>query len=399
MVSTQSPLYKTWIGLCIAYPLVILTSIAATNILLVIILVGWIFFHSNIPVKKARWFLIPVAAYLTWTLIAVAVSPFESRWGDWLEERSTFLAIIPGLVLGSRVTWVRRSFRYAGIFLCAVAVYAALQYFTGFNLLGDSTDLFSYGNHFRAEGLQNNPQTFAGMIALTLPVSLAVFSGATISVLLLVLAGAASVTASMTRTMILGFIGGGGIMAFLGSRKLRFAGLLLIVSAIILPQTVFRSAGERLESGDQTRIMLWKSALNIIQAYPWTGVGENNWNEAFALYGEPYDQYKNTCHAHSDLLTSAVENGVIGGVIFLLMWGAVVLGLIRSVLRTRGPDRDLQVGFLTAVIIILFAGLFQNYQTDAEDALLMWFVVGTGVQMAGMNAVAPPAEDEKMLNR
>jgi len=323
-----------------------------------------------------------VTAYLAWTLIAVAASPFERRWLDWAEARSTFLAILPGLVLGTDLIRIRRSFRYTAYLLFALAIYATVQYFTGFNLIGDSADLFSYMGRFRAEGFQNNPQTFAGMIALTLPVSLAVLTQGTIAALLLALAGSVSVAASMTRTMILGFLGGGGLMAFFGSRKMRFAGLILIASVIILPKTVFRSTGERLESGDQTRIMLWRSAVNIIGAYPLTGIGENNWNEAFEIYGEPYDHYKTTCHAHSDLLTCTTENGIIGGVIFVIMWAYIVLKMFRSVRKNREVKRDLSVGFLTAMIVILFAGLFQNYQTDAENALLMWFIVGAGMQCA-----------------
>lgn len=221
------------------------------------------------------------------------------------------------------------------------------------------------------------------MIGLSLPISLAVIAGGIIWTGFLGLLGSAAVVASMTRTMILGFILGGGVLTIWGSRRLRIAGLIIIAAVVILPHTIFAPAGKRLETEDETRIMLWRSALNIIAAYPWTGTGENNWNEAFAIYGEPYDHYKTTCHAHNDLLTCASENGIIGGLIFIALWGYIVLRMFVSALRCQGAHRELRIGFLTAFIIILFAGIFQNYQTDAEDALLMWFIVGAGMQLVG----------------
>lgn len=135
---------KIWIWLCILYPLVILTSIAATNILLVLILSGWLFFRAEIPWGNAKVFLILVGLYLGWTLFAVAVSPFGSHWSDWMEERSTFLAIIPGLILGANAAWVRRSFKYVAIFLAVLSAYALWQYYTGFNILSGETSLISY---------------------------------------------------------------------------------------------------------------------------------------------------------------------------------------------------------------------------------------------------------------
>jgi hypothetical protein len=43
----------------------------------------------------------------------------------------------------------------------------------------------------------------------------------------------------------------------------------------------------------------------------------------------------------------------------------------------------LRLGLLAAFGIILFGGFFQNFQTDAEIALLMWFLVGIAAQVTG----------------
>lgn len=385
-------LQKIWIGLCIAYPVITLLSIAATNLFLALIVLGWFFFHKTTLTSPPKPILILIAIYLAWTLMTVGFSPYSSNWQAWFEERSTLLALIPGLVIGSNRAWLVKSFRLVSALLVLLAIYAVYQYFSGWDILRgkELDDLF---NRYHATGLQNLHLTFAGMIGLAMPVAAVLYSDNLYKSGALVLSGAISVTTAMARTMMLGLTGCGVLFLAFGSRKLRLAGLFLVVLMLVLPVTVFNASGERLkrglgvseipaeQQGDPTRIYLWKSALNIIGHYPLLGVGEDNWLPAFERYGIAYDNYSSTAGAHNDFLDSMVENGIPGGVILIVLWITIIMSTARSIWRKKGSERDLRLGFLGAFLVILFGGMFQGYQTDAENALLLWFLVGVTMQL------------------
>ncbi len=375
---------NVWIALCIAYPLVILTSIALTNVLLPLIVLGWILYRKDIDFTKSRVFLWLIAIYLGWTLVCVLLSPYESNWMSWLEERSTFLAILPGLIVGSNERWMRKAVRYMSIYLIIITCYALFQYYFGWDVIRWELIRLSTNNH-RAIGLQNSPLTFAGMIGIIAPISAAFYSPVLWRSNMLSLAGVLAVLSSMSRTIMLGFFGWGILLSMLASKRAKLTGVIVIVALIVLPQIIFTSAGERLKHPDETRPYLWRSALSMIQHYPITGVGEDNWNEAFEEYGEEYDAYKTTSHAHNDFLTSMVENGIVGGLLLVVLWAYIVLRMFLAVLKSKGGKRNIYIGFLTAFLVILFGGMFQNFQTDAENALLLWFIVGAGMQYVGIS--------------
>jgi O-antigen ligase len=384
--------HQVWIWSCILFPLATLISIAAANILLVVIIAGGLTFRASLPLHKTRTLLALAGLYLLWSFLASALAPFPALWGVWLERRSTLLAIIPGLIVGADIRRLGQAYRYVTVLLFIEAWYAAVQYFWGWDLVRQRPLKILF-DHYHATGLQNFHLTFAGMIALALPASLAVGSKSRMKTGLLSLAGAVSVVVSMARSMMLGLIGGGALLAVLGSRRLKLAGITLILALIILSGTIFNASGQRMlfglglarthqEQGDPTRLYLWKSALNIIQAYPIAGVGTNGWKPAFELHKVPYDLYSTTAHAHNDFLASAVEGGLIGAAIFVLLWGYIIIKGGLAIWRVQGEARDLRLGFWVALLALLFGGLFQCYQSDAENALLLWFTVGVSIQLS-----------------
>ena len=382
-----SPLpQKIWLGLCIAYPAVVLISIAAANILLVGILLGWIFLRRHFELKYPRVLLVLVALYLAWTLIALIASPLAHNWATWFEERSVFLALLPGLILGSNLRWTQKAIFYVSALLPLLAAYAVYQYFFGWDVLRGEV-LADQLSRFHATGLQDFHLTFAGLMALAMPVAAALPSSKVSRAGLIAAAGSLAVVCSMARAIMLGLMGCGALFLIFGSRRLRLTGLVIFLAMILLPSTIFSVSRERLarglgvskeniEQGDPTRIYLWKTAFRIIQHYPIAGVGEDNWNAVFDRYKEPFDAYSTTAHAHNDFLSAAVDHGLVGAALLLILWVYIMVKSIRGVIRAAVGERDLRLGFLAAFAILLFGGMLQNYQTDAEVALLLWCWVG-----------------------
>lgn len=392
---------KIWLNFCLAFPIVLCISIAAANILLGLIVVGWILKLTRRP-PKIGLPLSVILVYLTWTLITMAASPFAANGFAWIEERSTFLALIPGFAVASDERLMRRAFGYFAILLVGLALYSLYQYFFGWDLIRFKP--LEYQSHrYHATGFQNFHLTFAGMTALIAPAVSGFFSSDSRKSVLCASAGTMTAFSAMARSIILGYFGCALLFAVCGSKKLRRTGFIIFLILLVLPFTIYSTAGDRLarglgfsgsaeQRGDPTRIYLWKSALNVIRHHPVTGIGEANWDAAFEKYGEPFDGYSTTAGPHNDFLSAMVENGIIGGILFIAMWLVIISSFARKARRVQDDKRDLLLGLLGAFLILLFAGLFQDYQTDAENALLLWFMAGLGLQLSGMLPVGKCAD-------
>jgi O-antigen ligase len=384
---------KVWLKLCLAFPVVLFFSIAAANILLGLIVLGWILKPTRLSPRKMGLPLRVILIYLAWTLVATAVSPFAVNGSAWFEERSTLLALIPGFVVASDERLLRRMFGYFAILLAGLALYSLYQYFFGWDLIRFKPLVYQ-SHRYHAVGFQNFHLTFAGMTALITPAVVGFFSGRSYRSCLCATAGLMTAFSAIARSIILGYIGCAALFAVFGSKTLRRAGFVIFLLLLVLPVTIYSAAGDRLaqglgvsgsaeQQGDPTRIYLWKSALNVIRHHPLTGIGEANWDPAFQKYGAPFEHYSTTAGPHNDFLSAMVENGIIGGVLFIAMWLVILYSIAGAARRVREDQRDLLLGLLGSFLIILFAGLFQDYQTDAENALLLWFMVGIGIQLAG----------------
>ncbi len=385
---------KIWLSLCLAFPVVLFVSIAAANILLGLIVLGWILKPVRLSPPKIGLPLGAILIYLVWTLIAMAASPFGANGSAWIEERFTFFALIPGFAVASDERLLRKMFGYLAILLVGLALYSLYQYFFGWDLIRFKPLVYQ-SHRYHATGFQNFHLTFAGMTALIAPAVSSFFSGRTYRSSILAAAGVLTAFAAIARSIILGYFVCALLFAVFGSKKLRRTGFVIFLILLVLPVTIFSAAGDRLaqglgvsgseeQRGDPTRIYLWKSALNVIRHHPLTGIGEANWDPAFQKYGVPFEQYSTTAGPHNDFLSAMVENGILGGVLFIAMWLVILVSIVRTAQRVRDDQRDLQLGLLASFLILLFAGLFQDYQTDAENALLLWFMAGVGIQLAGM---------------
>ncbi len=384
LTSLRDPIRRIWVACCMIYPIATLTSIAVTNILLILILLGWIFYRESLPEQAPKYLLVTLLGFIAWTLIATTFSPYQSNYKEWFREFSTMLAIIPGLVLASQPDRLRTAFRWASYILIALAIYATYQYFFGWDLIRSRQLIFLCGK-YHATGLQDFHLTFAGVIGLTTP--LGIVTSNSVIAYLIAFGSSSAILASMGRTIIVGYSIAAMVFLLFGSRKLKISGAIALLSLIILPFVVFNAAGERMargvgaagepsQQGDPTRVFLWKSATNIIKHYPIAGIGYGNWNTAFKLYKEPYDHYSSTAHAHNDLLATTVKYGIIGGMIFAIFWGLVLFRCSKTIFKFTGYDRDLRVVLLATFLLILFGGLFQCFQTDSEDALILWMLIG-----------------------
>jgi O-antigen ligase len=125
--------------------------------------------------------------------------------------------------------------------------------------------------------------------------------------------------------------------------------------------------------GDPTRggrLYGWRSALDMLGDYPWTGSGFGSFRDVFPHY-TPAGDHERWVQLHNDYLEVLVEGGVIAGV--LLVW--LVWGLARRIFSSRvlrGPDGIDPEGLgltLGLVALALHATFDFNHQIPANALL------------------------------
>ena len=251
------------------------------------------------------------------------------------------------------------------------------------------------GNGYLAIGSFTDHLTYGGMalIIAMITASAAIhFPGKHIKRLIipLTILNLAGLAVSFARSAILGLGVGIMMLIFQIHRNMRRYILLFLVLGVVLTTILVPGLRERFgnvfssgEHSESPRIRLWLTSVEIIRHHLWFGVGQSNFGAAFDKYHLP-GYYVSTAHPHCDLLSIAVDGGVLALGLFTWTMAVFFVKSFRSY-RTAGSNaaRRMVTGCGIAVAAsILLAGLFQNYLSDAEVASAFWFVVGLAMSQS-----------------
>ncbi len=303
-----------------------------------------------------------------------------------------------------------------------------------------------FGTFLRAFGTFEQPNPFAGYLALIIPVALGIVLGMTFGVsgfkfqvelathnlqpatrnlqpvtcnlklaLLSALALSSLITMltaavmSWSRGAWLGIAAGMLITLVVSSRR---ALMLTIVAAFVLAFVVLLSSinlipdviaarlagitdyfgvfdvrGVRVDDANYAvveRMAHWQAAWEMWLARPVLGVGIGNYAVTYPAYALPrWDDPLG--HAHNYFLNIAAETGLVGLGAYVLLWLAAFWQGWRAIRATRGLWRGIAAGLLGTLVALSVHNLFDNL-----------FVHGMAVQVGvglGMMAVLQHAED------
>lgn len=172
--------------------------------------------------------------------------------------------------------------------------------------------------------------------------------------------------------------------------------LVLVGGAALLTVLVFQVEALRVrvlsllagrgDSSNNFRINVWLSALDMIQARPWLGIGPGN--DAFNLIYPLYQQPRfNALSAYSIPLELAVEAGIPGLVAGI---GLVLASLRRGVAvwRSNAAMALPAVGVLAVIAGLSVQGLTDTIFFRPEVQLSGWFCLAT---LSAANGSRPPA--------
>jgi O-antigen ligase len=166
----------------------------------------------------------------------------------------------------------------------------------------------------------------------------------------------------------------------------RFAGILLVglaLFAVFNAKALSRSqefaiVSERLQTISKfsttsgSRVEIYKTVPKIVANHPFLGVGMGNFSVVSPHYGLRDIQGAAFDHAHNVILTMAVELGLIGLAVFLLVTYFVARTAVRAVRDRGSPDFPFALASASALMGIVGSSISDvPYRTNAITGVMM----------------------------
>jgi glycosyltransferase involved in cell wall biosynthesis len=249
-----------------------------------------------------------------------------------------WMVALSGLVQAGLALWELHSHHLLNLYQQGGSVPVGAEYF------------FTYGKGFRPAGALPDPIGLGQVLALCVPVTVALGARmrrwhASAAVLAAAGVSATALVLSLSRmSMVGGAVGIAVVVALLPKRRiLRTAALLAVVVAAVTAvalatngQTVSRRVSSIFHPtsvhvytapGDLTRLRIWRAALKTGEANLVTGVGFGNVAKYLPKYGVPA---LSSSHSHNSYLQFLAEGGILALLGIVGVIGAAGVDLVRS---------------------------------------------------------------------
>lgn len=148
------------------------------------------------------------------------------------------------------------------------------------------------------------------------------------------------------------------------------------------------------EPGNQGRLSMWRSGLDIIRERPWTGAGCQDLLALYRRHRYP-DATFESGHFHNNVVQFAVMSGIPGLAAFLLWTIAGAERLVRAAHAAGGDDRALAASALAVFAAMHVGGMFDFTFGDAEVVYHSFIALGLALAIlpgrTSAGAVGPGA--------
>jgi putative inorganic carbon (HCO3(-)) transporter len=386
----------SWAGL-FGYAMMSSSSIAFSQISLGIGLSSFLIF---LILPRGQKFVAPpwkimslIAGYVAMRIIsslAAGTNVLEIH-EDWL-----FLMVLFGALMFQEVRYTQIMLDFFTAGLLFIGAYGIWQHFYGVDLVR-SVLLGKMEFGYRIIGTFSTPLTFSGFFTLSsvFLMAVSIYAHNKWRKGIYIVASQVALVCVMfsyTRSTLAAIIAGVIILLVLvGPRRRRNLALILlvVVSAAVIIAPDFSARMKDVPTSEFTiklpnsRLAIWRTALDIFVHNPLLGVGPGNFHEGYIKYRELRYGH-NYSHAHNDILNVAAETGVIGLAFFLILWGSVLYYLYWGYKRCpEGFQKGLILGALLASIAYLVMAQFEAFFADEEVRLLLMFFWGIGLAVVG----------------
>ncbi len=154
-------------------------------------------------------------------------------------------------------------------------------------------------------------------------------------------------------------------------------------------QSNFGTVGERIsnigfsDQGSSNRVSIWAVGMDLFKHYPLTGRGFGNWK----ITSQEFDQYTNddnsmSVHAHNDFVEAFGESGILGGIVYLLVFLLLPLYSLKNIF-SASIDHQEKIPLLLSLMGLAgyFTDAFLNFPME-RATMQTYFVMLYGVNAA-----------------
>ena len=291
----------------------------------------------------------PALALIAWTLVAVAFSDEPSSAYPQVKKLVVF-AILPLTYTAFRTTGACQRVVQAWFSVAFGACALALAQFARAVLHAVATGDDFYRSYVgeRITGFHSHWLTFSHTAVLVM-VTLACYllfarrrPGFRIWGIVAAVIGAALVL-SFTRSAWLALLASGLYMLAVAKPRLLAVGPIVLAIAYLVAPNALQQQMESIRPGaNQSRIVMWRTGVNMIKAHPITGVGPERAGPLFPEY-KPEDVVELPTgfygHLHNVFIHFAAERGIPAAIIVMWLFLQVLVDMRRGLRRTE-PGRD-----------------------------------------------------------
>ncbi len=154
---------------------------------------------------------------------------------------------------------------------------------------------------------------------------------------------------------------------------------IVVIVAFLIPavRSNITSVFSATDVSTDVRIVMWKGAWRIIQDNPLTGTG-------LASFPVVYEDYKEASHTeffpNPDhlILTLWIEMGIAGLLVFMV----IVIKYFRTAIQLLRQNREIAVGLIAAMVVILVHGFFDTPYFKNDLAIEFWVLIGLAVTLS-----------------
>jgi len=276
----------------------------------------------------------------------------------------------------------------AGGAICVAvsSAYAVVQRIQGVEVNAAYVDLtLNAGMPGRVDSFFDNPNTFAQVLILLLPLVLALMLNSKYLICKAAAAGifaigAVALAMTYSRASWVGFACSMVVMVFLWKPSLIPAFIILCGLAVpLLPETIWNrilTITNMNDSSTSSRFPLYEAALNVIKTRPLTGAGLGT--AATQAFIKDFNLYRGSApfvHSHNFYLEVWIEAGILGifGFVSSMLWN---IKRAAHVVRHCGSSaaRTITCGAASAMCGAMVCGLADYLWNYPRVMCIFWFV-------------------------
>ena len=375
-----------YVKIIAAFIIMSFVSIAVGNIFLGILTLCFFIeiYRKQVKFNYAyKGYFIAIGVFVITMLISAVFSGDIAyglkRWADmWIWRFMPFIVVI--FLLNNCID-AKKVMLTAFVGITLTSVYAICQGLSGLS---------------RANGFYGHPMTLGGWLCIFLPLLLIEFFERQLLGKYYWLAGlafcicSAGLVFNATRGAWLAVAIVSAVLLiyymFKSKRNLAVSIIFVaLISIVLVNNPKFMHRLDTIDDFDKyqsntERILMWQSAWNMFKDQPILGVGLGQYKENYQQkYISPEAKEPQLSHAHNNFLQMLAENGVVGFVGFVIMFGYIIFKNLIDWFRTQ----NIYALMLAAATVCLLLQGFTEYNVGNSAVIKIYcLVLGTCVLLS-----------------